>query len=126
MIGRMLRPALWWLCLIVAPAGLVAIELFHPANFTAQPGMYQFLAHAEHGEMRFEALAYFGPGWWFTLHMIQTPLVGLVAIGLWLMSDLADQQDDRIASACAWLARVAIFVFLIYYTVLDAIGGIGL
>jgi len=27
---------------------------------------------------------------------------------------------------CAWLARAAIFVFLIYFTVLDAIGGIGL
>ena len=27
---------------------------------------------------------------------------------------------------CAWIARVATFVFLIYFTVLDAIGGIGL
>ena len=27
---------------------------------------------------------------------------------------------------CAWLARAAIFVFLIYFTVLDVIGGIGL
>jgi predicted Rdx family selenoprotein len=27
---------------------------------------------------------------------------------------------------CAWLARAAIFVFAVYFTVLDAIGGIGL
>jgi hypothetical protein len=126
MIGRIVRPALYLLCLILAPACLAAIDLFHPADFTAHPGMYQFLAHAEHGEMQFEALAYFGPGWWFTLHMIQTPQVGLVAIGLWFMSDLADSETDRIASACAWLAGLATFLFLIYYTVLDAVCGIGL
>ncbi len=28
------------------------------------------------------ALAYFGPHWWFAMRMIQTPMVGLVAVGL--------------------------------------------
>ena len=34
--------------------------------------------------------------------------------------------DSGYARAAAWLARAAILVFAIYYTVLDAIGGIGL
>ncbi len=59
---------------------LIAIELFHPAGFTAHPGMYQFLAQPERDQPQFQALAYYGPGWWFTLHMIQTPTVGLVAV----------------------------------------------
>ena len=115
-IEGVIRRVLFVVCLMLGPAILLAIELFHPANFTAHPGMYQFLSHAEHGGAQFKALAYFGPDWWFTLHMIQTPLVGLVAIGLWLLADKASVTDDWIASACCWLARVAIFVFLMYLT----------
>lgn len=120
-----MKHILWWICLLAAPAVLIAIELFHPADFTAHPGMYQFLSHPEHGQPQFQALDYPGPGWWFTLHMIQTPAVGLVAVGLWLLVDAAG-GDRGAAAVCAWLARAATFVFLIYYTVLDAIGGIGL
>ena len=72
-IDGVIRRVLFVVCLMLAPAILLAIELFHPANFTAHPGMYQFLSHAEHGGAQFKALAYFGPDWWFTLHMIQTP-----------------------------------------------------
>ena len=121
---RMQR-ALFTLCLLVAPAILFGIELFHPANFTAQPGMYQFLSHPEHG-VGFRALAYPGPAWWFVMHMIQTPMIGLVAIGLFLLSVHVRLPGDRLSTACRWAARAAIFVFVIYYTVLDAIGGIGL
>ncbi len=121
-----MRQGLWWVCLLLAPAVLVAIELFHPADFTAHPGMYQFLSHAEHHQPQFQALDYFGPRWWFMLHMVQTPMVGLVAIGLWLMVDDVGVADGAAAVACAGLARSAIFVFLVYFTVLDAIGGIGL
>ncbi len=64
--------------------------------------------------------------WWFTLHMIQTPLVALVVVGLWLMLAEVTDTDSGYARAAAWLARAAILVFAIYYTVLDAIGGIGL
>ena len=121
-----IKRGLWWICLVVAPAVLVALELFHPANFTASPGMYEFLSHAEHHEPQFKALGYFGPQWWFHLHMIQTPLVGLVAIGLWLTVAPVGAGDGGAAIACAWLARLSIFVFAVYYTVLDAIAGIGL
>lgn len=121
-----MKTVLWWLCLLVAPAVLIAIELFHPAGFTVHPGMYEFLSKPEPDQPQFQALNYFGPNWWFTLHMIQTPLVALVVVGLWLiLADVMD-TDSGYARAAAWLARAAILVFAIYYTVLDAIGGIGL
>ena len=121
-----MKQVLWWICLLAAPLVLITIELFHPANFTASPGMYEFLSHAEHYEPKYQALGYFGPEWWFALHMIQTPMVGLVAVGLWLMVDGVGAADGGAAMVSAWLARAAIFVFAVYFTVLDAIGGIGL
>jgi len=117
---------LWWLGLVVAPGMLIAIELFHPANFTANPGMYQFLSKPEPYDPRYVALAYPGPAWWFTLHMIQTPMVGLVAVGLWLLVGRVDQADGNFTVALAWLSRAATLVFLICYTALDSIGGTGL
>ncbi len=120
------RSALRWVCLLLAPLGLIAVELFHPAGFTAHPGMYQFLSQPEAYQPQFQALGYFGPMWWFTLHMIQTPLVALVVVGLWLMLAEVTDTDSGYARAAAWFARAAILVFAIYYTVLDAIGGIGL
>jgi hypothetical protein len=118
--------ALWWLCLVVAPAVLVAIELFHPAQFTITPGTYQYLSKPEAYDPHHYALAYPGPDWWFVLHMIQTPMVGLVAVGLWIMVGRVTDADGAAAIALAWLSRVATFVFIIYYTALDAIGGFGL
>jgi len=116
---------LWWLCLFVAPLVLVAIELFHPAGFTQAPGMWAYLSEPQPHEAAHRALAYAGPQWWFTLHMIQTPLVGLVAVGLWRMVS-GIGAGNGMAAALAGLARIATFVMLIYFTVLDAIGGIGL
>lgn len=121
-----MKQVLWWLCLLVAPLVLIGLELFHPAGFTAHPGMYQFLSQGHSHNPEFQALGYFGPAWWFVMHMIQTPMVGLVAVGLWLMVADIGPGDDVAAVVCARLARVAIFVFAIYFTVLDGIGGIGL
>lgn len=117
--------ALWWLCLFVAPLVLVGIELFHPAGFTQSPGAYQYLSKAEPYNAHFQALAYPGPQWWFVLHMIQTPMVVLVGVGLWLLLRNVEPGDGA-AVAVAWVARLSILVFLIYYTALDAIGGFGL
>ena len=117
-----MKQVLWWICLLAAPLVLITIELFHPANFTTSPGMYEFLSHAEHYDPKYQALGYFGPEWWFALHMIQTPMVGLVAVGLWLMVDDVGAADGSAAMICAWLARAVIFVFAVYFTVLDAIG----
>jgi hypothetical protein len=116
---------LWWLCLVVAPLVLVTIELYHPAGFTESPGMWAYLSEPQPHEPAHRALAYAGPQWWFTLHAIQTPMVGLVAVGLWRMVS-GIGQSDGLAAALAWLARIATFVMLITFTVLDAIGGIGL
>jgi hypothetical protein len=95
------------ICLVGAPAVLVAIEIFHPADFTDE--VYSFLSQPQAG--------YFGPEWWLTLHMIQTPMVGLVSAGLWLL--VAGQNG-----LWPWVTRVAAVVFVVYYTVLDAIGGV--
>ncbi len=117
---------LWWAGLVAAPAVLIAIELFHPAHFTADPGMYQYLSKPQPFEPRHLALAYPGPDWWFALHMIQTPLIGLVSVGLWLLVGEVGDADGRAAAAAAWLSRAATLVFLIYYTALNSIGGAGL
>jgi hypothetical protein len=117
---------LWWLGLVVAPVVLLSIELFHPSHFSTVPeGVYDFLAKPE-SDPKYYALAYPGPDWWFIMHMIQTPLVGLVAVGLWLLVGRIDDTDGTAAVALAWLSRAATFVFLIYYTALDTIGGTGL
>jgi hypothetical protein len=58
---RVIKQVLWWICLLIAPLVLITIELFHPANFTASPGMYQFLSHAEHYDPKYQALGYSDP-----------------------------------------------------------------
>jgi len=120
------KRALFWLCLVIAPLVLIGIELLHPAGFTEEPGMYQYVSQPQPYDPQFKALAYPGPEWWFTLHMIQTPLVGLVAVGLWLLAGRIDRADGGGPWALSWLSRVATFVFIIYYTALDSIGGFGL
>ena len=135
MSNRIFWKYLWWLCLVGAPIVLLTIELFHPAGFTWTPGAphelknvlaYQYLCKPEAYNPDFKALAYPGPHWWFLLHMIQTPMVGLVAVGLWLLAGRVGDADGLLPNLLAWLSRVATFVFVIYYTSLDAIGGFGL
>jgi hypothetical protein len=116
----------WWLCLVVAPAVLAGMELFHPAHFTADPGMFAFLSEPHSYDPHFVALAYPGPQWWFLLHMIQTPLIGLIAVGLLLLLQRVHDEDGPAVVALAWLSRAAALVFLIYYTALDSTGGTGL
>ena len=120
------KKVLWWVCLFIAPLVLLAVELFHPAGFTNDPGAYEYLSKAEPYSPEHEALDYFGPDWWFLLHMIQTPMIGLVAVGLLLMLSLVRPTDNLGAKIFAWISGVSTFVFVIYYTVLDAIGGVGL
>jgi len=125
-VNDVVKKVLWWVCLFVAPVTLIAIELYHPAGFTQNPGMYQYLSKPEPYDPRFQALGYPGPHWWFTLHMIQTPMVALVAVGLWLLVARVRASDGLLPLALAWLSALSTFVFLIYYTALDSIGGAGL
>ena len=120
------RRALWWMCLFVAPAILVAIELYHPAGFTQHPGMYEYLSKPEPYSPAHHALAYPGPSWWYTVHMIQTPMMGLVAVGLWLLVDRVWLWGGAAAGVASWLSRACTFVFFVYDSALDSIGGIGL
>ena len=114
------------LSLVAAPLLLAAMELFHPAHFTAAPGMSAFLSHPQAGDPHFNAIMYFGPHWWFLLHMIQTPLVVIVSFGLlWLTGTFGEFEGARFRLV-AWISRIATVVFMTYYTVLDGIGGIAL
>jgi len=121
-----IRKVLWWVCLLIAPLVLVIIELFHPANFTQHPGMYQYVSQPQPYQPQFAALAYPGPHWWFLLHTIQTPMVALVAVGLWLMVRRIEDSDGGVAVFFSWLSRLATLIFFIYYTALDSIGGSGM
>jgi hypothetical protein len=121
-----IKRILWWVCLVAAPAVLIGLELFHPAHFTAHPGMFEFLSKPQAYDPHFVALGYPGPQWWFTLHFIQTPVVGLVAVGLWLLAGKVDDTDGATALTLAWLSRAATLTFLLYHTALDSIGGTGL
>jgi hypothetical protein len=114
------------LSLVISPVLLVAIELFHPAHFTLDPGMTNFLSHPQAGDPYYKAIVYFGPDWWFLLHMVQTPLVVIVSFGLLLMTDLFRPAPGARYWPLAWASRVATVIFMTYYTVLDGIGGIAL
>ncbi len=114
------------LSLVVAPLLLAGIELFHPAHFTLNPGMTSFLSQPQAGDPYFNAIVYFGPQWWFLLHMVQTPLVVVVSFGLLHVTDTFSRDAMTRCMPLAWISRVAIVVFMTYYTVLDSIGGIGL
>src|SRR5437660_9100735 len=118
MSNDVVRKTLWWICLLLAPLVLVVIELFHPAGFTQNPGMYQYVSQPQPYNPAFQALAYPGPHWWFLLHSIQTPMVALVAVGLWLMVRRVDDSYSGLAVFFAWFARLATLIFLIYYTAL--------
>ena len=114
------------LSLVIAPLILASIEMFHPAHFTAVPGMSNFLSHPQANDPHFKAIFYFGPDWWFLMHMIQTPLVIVVSFGLLLLTDTFGIRQNLRGSLLAWVSRIATVIFMTYYTVLDAIGGIGL
>lgn len=125
MNSLLIKKVLYWICLVIAPAILVSIELLHPAEFTKTPGMFSYLSIANH-EAGHNVPEYFGPGWWFIMHMIQTPMVGLVAVGLVLLVSSVSEEDGFVPYLAALLAKVSAFIMIIYYTVLDSVGGIGL
>ena len=114
------------LSLVVAPLLLAIIELFHPAHFTLDPGMTSFLSQPQERDPYFNAITYFGPQWWYLLHMLQTPLVVVVAFGLLHLTDSFGRDSTARLIPLAWVSRIATVVFMTYYTVLDSIGGIAL
>lgn len=97
------------LTLVVAPAVLLVIEIFHPHGFSSD--VYNYLVHTHP--------LYFGPVWWTALHAVQTPLVGAVGAGLLLAT-------RGMRGNLVWSTRIAILLFIIYYTALDTLGGVGI
>src|SRR3954471_22376174 len=98
--------------LVAAPLLLAAIELFHPAHFTLDPGMTSFLSQPQAGDPYFRAIHYFGPDWWFLLHMVQTPLVVIVAFGLLHMADTFWPDPAARYKPLAWFARLTTVIFM--------------
>lgn len=96
------------LCLGVAPALLVVMEIFHPHGFSDH--VYSYLSQSHH--------LYFGPEWWTALHLAQTPLVAAVGFGLLL-------AVRAIPGRLAWIARILTALFIVYYTALDTLAGVG-
>lgn len=111
----------WWGCLFLAPLLLAAV--FHPAGFTHAP-----VATPPAGQpfSFVRAVNYPGPVWWLVLHAVQIPLIGLMAVGLWLMVRDIESSGGRGIAPLAWLARAATFVMLISVIALEAIGGVAL
>src|SRR3954465_4934980 len=105
--------------LVVAPLLLALIDLFHPAHFTMDPGMTSGASDPQAGNPYYNALHYFGPDWWFLLHMIQTPLSVRLSFGLLALTDSFSSAPASLHKPFAWIARIATVVFMTYYTVLD-------
>jgi hypothetical protein len=82
------------LILLVTPLALAVLELTHPHVAT-------------------EANA----GWWIAIHVIQLPLFGLFALGVLLLL-------DGVHGLAASTSRIALGVFVIFYTALDATAGV--
>lgn len=89
------------LLLVVVPLILASIEIFHPAHL--QDHVFGALdVHAKQ---------------WLIIHYIQSFLFGLMALALYYLT-----RKDR--SFLVWIIRTFIFIFLITYTVMDAVAGI--
>jgi hypothetical protein len=93
------RTALRLMVLIGTPLLLGALEVFHPL-----------------GE---DFLTDLGPrvDWFITLHVLQLPLFGLMAVAVWLLGAGAQGRTLTANWIGAWL-------FAIFYPAFDAIGGI--
>jgi hypothetical protein len=84
--------------LLGAPLALAVLEVFHPRREDAAGA----IAESE---------------WFFWFHMIQLPLVGLVALSVYLLT-------QGLASRLAAFARWSVAVFAVFFSAYDAAAGI--
>jgi hypothetical protein len=86
--------------LLGAPLALALLEIFHPERPTSATEA------VEQGV------------WFMWFHFIQVPLIGLIALAVYL---LTDGLEGRAASVSRW----AIGVFAVFFSAYDAAAGIG-
>jgi hypothetical protein len=87
--------------LLGAPLLLGILEIWHPSNVV----FGDMVTSPQLAE------------WWLTLHVLQLPLFGLLAVAMFLL--MADVKN-----IFATVSRVALWFFVVFYTALDSVAGI--
>lgn len=90
------------LIIVLSPLILGMLEIWHPVGVVGKTAYEVILPQVD---------------WWLTLHFLQLPLFGMMALAVFLM--VAPLQ-----SWAAKISRIGIGFFVIFYTALDAITGI--
>lgn len=90
------------LLLLGAPAALVAVEIFHPTHFS-QNVFYGLMPHLDQ---------------WMLVHILQLPLFSFIGLGLFTVL-------KGIHHPVATVARMATWLFIVYYAAFDSIAGLG-
>ncbi|NEO89915.1 MAG: hypothetical protein F6K56_06540 [Moorea sp. SIO3G5] len=90
------------LVVIGSPFTLGLLEIWHP---TGSPGQTAFEAILPQVD------------WWLTLHILQLPLFGLMALSVVILV-------NNLQGWAARISRVGIAFFIVFYTALDSITGI--
>ena len=90
------------LVVIGTPLALGTLEIFHP-----MPGE-NFIADL-HPHV----------GWWLTLHVLQLPLFGLMALAVATLLTEAQSRD-----VAAGVSRIALWCFAVFYIAFDSLAGI--
>lgn len=88
--------------IVLTPLVLGTIEIWHPVGIPEKSAFESILPQAD---------------WWFTLHILQLPLFGLMALAVLFMV-------RNINSQAATISRIGIAFFVVFYTALDSIMGI--
>ncbi|MBE9167145.1 hypothetical protein IQ238_06230 [Pleurocapsales cyanobacterium LEGE 06147] len=82
------------------PLALGILELWHPRYFPRV--FFDLLPRVEQ---------------WLTVHLLQLPLFGLLALAVYLLI-------NGLSGLAATISRIALWFFIVFYTALDAIAGI--
>jgi len=82
------------------PFILGGMEIFHP-----MPGTAVIASLSLHA------------GWWLTLHLIQLPLFGLLAVAVLALT-------TGLSGGAAMVSRIGVWFFIVFYLATDTLGGI--
>ncbi|QLE54806.1 hypothetical protein [Nostoc sp. TCL26-01] len=90
------------LVIVLSPLILGILEIWHPLGVPSKSAFDSILPQVD---------------WWLTLHLLQVPLFGLVALAVFLMV-------KYLRGLAARISRMGMAFFIVFYTSLDAITGI--